>query len=212
MRINSLNRDMSPEETRGSDSQDKRDWQEARRWLRDVSGRVGRFLKDHVVGMTSNAGKRNSFEAIYQQYVIPRRSFDGLTQAEPRLRSLSQEPAEPAQQPDDGKQHRRAGRRAPRPASDDSGRRQGPQRAVEAGLTPVIPRSTDNPGFRPARSAPSRTALSCGSARRFRPSAAFFRSARSWPPNRSTGRLLPCAPIRSATRRREFFSSALIRG
>lgn len=82
MRINSLNRDMSPEETRGSDSQDKRDWQEARRWLRDVSGRVGRFLKDHLVGMTSNAGKRNSYEAIYQQYVAPRRSFDGLAQAE----------------------------------------------------------------------------------------------------------------------------------
>ncbi|HEY3965559.1 MAG TPA: hypothetical protein VGM05_13465 [Planctomycetaceae bacterium] len=82
MRINSLNRDMSPEETRGCDSQDKRDWQEARRWLRDVSGRVGRFLKDHLVGMTSNAGKRNSFEAIYQQYVVPRRRFDGLTQAE----------------------------------------------------------------------------------------------------------------------------------
>lgn len=82
MRINSLNRDMSPEETRGADSQDKRDWQEARRWLRDVSGRVGRFLKDHVVGMTSNAGKRNSYETIYQQYVVPRRQFDGLTQAE----------------------------------------------------------------------------------------------------------------------------------
>jgi hypothetical protein len=82
LRINSLNRDMSPEEARGSDSQDKRDWQEARRWLRDVSGRVGRYLKDHVVGMTSNAGKRNSYETIYRQYVAPRRTFDGLAQAE----------------------------------------------------------------------------------------------------------------------------------
>jgi hypothetical protein len=82
MRINSLNRDMSIEEARGSDSQDKRDWQEARRWLRDVSGRVGRFLKDHTVGMTSNVGKRNSYETIYKQHVSTRRPFDGLAQAE----------------------------------------------------------------------------------------------------------------------------------
>jgi hypothetical protein len=82
MRIGSLNRDMSPEEARGSDSQDKRDWQEARRWLRDVSHRVGRYIKDFTVGMTSNAGKRTSYEEIYRQYVAPRRSFDGLLQAE----------------------------------------------------------------------------------------------------------------------------------
>jgi hypothetical protein len=81
LRINSLNRDMSPEESRSSDSQDKRDWQEARRWLRDVSSRVSRFIKDHMVGMTSDVGKRSSYESIYQQYVVPRRQFDGLTQS-----------------------------------------------------------------------------------------------------------------------------------
>ena len=81
-RINSLNRDMSPEEARCGDSQDKRDWQEARRWLRDVASRVSRFVKDHLVGITSNAGKRNSYEAVYQQYISPRRQFDGLEQAE----------------------------------------------------------------------------------------------------------------------------------
>jgi len=81
LRINSLNRDMSPEEARCGDSQDKRDWQEARRWLRDVASRVSRFIKDHMVGMTSDVGKRSSYEAIYQQYVAPRRQFDGLTQA-----------------------------------------------------------------------------------------------------------------------------------
>ena len=82
LRVNSLNRDMSPEEARCGDSQDKRDWQEARRWLRDVASRVSRFLKDHLVGITSNAGKRNSYDAIYEQYVVPRRHFDGLEQAE----------------------------------------------------------------------------------------------------------------------------------
>lgn len=82
LRINSLNRDMSPEEARCGDSQDKRDWQEARRWLRDVASRVSRYLKDHLVGITSNAGKRNSYESIFQQYVVTRRHFDGLEQAE----------------------------------------------------------------------------------------------------------------------------------
>jgi hypothetical protein len=81
MRINSMNRDFSPDEARCSDSQDKRDWQEARRWLRDVASRLSRFLKDYTVGMTSDVGKRNSYEAIFDQYVAPRRKFDGLTQA-----------------------------------------------------------------------------------------------------------------------------------
>jgi len=81
-RINSLNRDMSPEEARCADSQDKRDWQEARRWLRDVASRVSRYLKDHLVGITSNASKRNSYESIYQTYIAPRRQFDGLEQSE----------------------------------------------------------------------------------------------------------------------------------
>ncbi len=81
-RINSLNRDLSFEEARVADQVDRNDWQEARRWLRDVAARVSRFLRDHHIGMTSAAGKRGSFEALYQQYVAPRRPFDGLPQAE----------------------------------------------------------------------------------------------------------------------------------
>jgi hypothetical protein len=47
-----------------------------------VASRVSRYLKDHLVGITSNAGKRNSYESIYQQHVFPCRPFDGLEQAE----------------------------------------------------------------------------------------------------------------------------------
>jgi len=82
LRINSLNRDLSSEEGRAADQLDKKEWQDARRWLRDIAARVSRFLKDHHIGMTSTAGKRGSFEAIYEQYVVPRRNFDGLVQAE----------------------------------------------------------------------------------------------------------------------------------
>jgi hypothetical protein len=81
-RINGLNRDLSSEEFRYADQQDKREWQEARRWLRDIVTRLSRAIKDHAIGLTSAAGKRNGFEAIYKQYVVPRRSFDGLPQAE----------------------------------------------------------------------------------------------------------------------------------
>jgi hypothetical protein len=82
LRLNSLNRDLSSEEGRSADQLDKKEWQDARRWLRDIAARVSRFLKDHHVGMTSAAGKRGSFEAIFEQYVVPRRNFDGLVQAE----------------------------------------------------------------------------------------------------------------------------------
>jgi hypothetical protein len=81
-RINSLNRDLSSEEFRYADQQDKREWQEARRWLRDIVTRLGRAIKDHSIGITSAAGKRNGFEAIYKQHVVPHRPFDGLGQAE----------------------------------------------------------------------------------------------------------------------------------
>ena len=87
LRISALNRDMSPEENRGADSQDKREWQEARRWLRDVSHKSARHLKDHTVGMTSNAGKRNGLESTYRQFIQPRRPFDGIEQAEREFES-----------------------------------------------------------------------------------------------------------------------------
>lgn len=81
-RIQSLNRDLSPEEFRFADQQDKREWQEARRWLREIGNRLGRVIKDHTVGLTSAAGRRNGMEAIYREQVVPRRNFDGLVQAE----------------------------------------------------------------------------------------------------------------------------------
>ncbi len=81
-RINSLNRDLTPDESRCADQLDKRDWQDARRMLRDIANRLSRILKDHTIGMTSVAGKRNDFAAIYEQYVAVRRPFEGLEQAE----------------------------------------------------------------------------------------------------------------------------------
>jgi hypothetical protein len=80
VRLNSLNRDLNVEEARAADSADRVDWQEARRWLRDVAARVARFIKEHDVGMTSNAGLRLRFESIYKDQIVPRRPFAGIEQ------------------------------------------------------------------------------------------------------------------------------------
>ncbi|HUG89947.1 MAG TPA: hypothetical protein VML55_03880 [Planctomycetaceae bacterium] len=77
-RINTLNRDLSPDERQYGDRKDKSDWQIARRWLRDVATKLSRCIKDHDMGHTSSAGKRNQFEQVYQQWITPRVAFDGL--------------------------------------------------------------------------------------------------------------------------------------
>jgi hypothetical protein len=86
-RINSLNRDLSSEEARCGDNQDKREWSDARRWLRDGAARLSRFLKDHHIGMTSAAGKRNTYESIHKQYVVSRTNFEGSDQMEREFES-----------------------------------------------------------------------------------------------------------------------------
>ena len=79
-RVNALNRDFSPDERRFADNQDVTDWIDARRWLRDVASRVHRLIKAHDVGVTSMAGQRTRFEAIYEQSIAPRRPLEGMEQ------------------------------------------------------------------------------------------------------------------------------------
>jgi len=78
VRINTLNRDLSSDERWFSDRQDISDWQEARRWLRDVSARLSKLLKECDIGMSSSAGRRNTFESIYHNVIAPRRPCEGL--------------------------------------------------------------------------------------------------------------------------------------
>lgn len=81
-RLNALNRDLTPEENLHGDSKDRNDWQEARRWLRDLTHRVTKYLKEHDIGETSGVGKRQWFEQTYQQFIAPRQQFDGLQPAQ----------------------------------------------------------------------------------------------------------------------------------
>ncbi len=77
-RLQSLNRDLSPDERRHADNQDNKDWQDARRWLRDASAQVSRYIRDHDIGMVSAAGNRNRFEKIYTEHIVPRSPCEGL--------------------------------------------------------------------------------------------------------------------------------------
>ncbi|MBR9802936.1 MAG: hypothetical protein ACE37I_14925 [Rubinisphaera brasiliensis] len=80
-KLKSLNRDLNTDERTYSSSQDKRDWQDARRWLRDCSQSLARCLKEFDIGFTSKAGQRSSFEETYEKFVEPRIPFDGLSKA-----------------------------------------------------------------------------------------------------------------------------------
>lgn len=79
-RLNSLNRDLTPEERRASDNKDTKDWLDARRWLRDGVATLSRFVKEIDMGVTSGAGQRHYFEDIYRQFIVPRIPFAGMEQ------------------------------------------------------------------------------------------------------------------------------------
>jgi hypothetical protein len=80
IRLNALNRDLSPDERMYGDRQDKSDWQEARRWLRESATRLSRCIKQHDVGETSMAGKRDWFEEIIEHVIAPKRPIENLPQ------------------------------------------------------------------------------------------------------------------------------------
>lgn len=80
-KLKTLNRDLNTDERTYSSSQDKKDWQDARRWLRDCQQKLARCLKDYDIGFTSAAGQRTWFEEAYENFVVPRKPFEGLEQA-----------------------------------------------------------------------------------------------------------------------------------
>ena len=81
-RLNGLNRDLSAEECTHADSMDLRAWQDARRWLRDLGSRISRYLKEHDIGLTSNAGSRQRLLQIYEQFVVSTTPFEGIEQVQ----------------------------------------------------------------------------------------------------------------------------------
>ncbi len=80
-RLNGLNRDLRPEERLGASQLDQKEWQDARRRLRDLATNVARVMKEHDMGVTSGAGQKHRFEEIFNTYVVPRVPFPGMQQA-----------------------------------------------------------------------------------------------------------------------------------
>jgi hypothetical protein len=80
-KLSALNRDLTPEEKIAADNADKKDFNDARRWLRDSMAALSRSIKQIDTGTLSGAGQQNKFEDLFQKYVQPRIPFAGLKQA-----------------------------------------------------------------------------------------------------------------------------------
>ncbi len=81
-RLGKLNRDLSPQERLHADNQDKKDWQHARMMLRDGLSQMSYCVKGFDIGDTSTAGQRSWFEKVYNDYIEPRREFQGMEQTQ----------------------------------------------------------------------------------------------------------------------------------
>jgi hypothetical protein len=81
-RLKALNRDLTGPERVHSNTQEKKDWQQARRMLRDCSNRLWKCIKAHDIGYTSSAGQRRWFEETFEKYIAPRRHFEGFQDAD----------------------------------------------------------------------------------------------------------------------------------
>lgn len=80
-RMKVLNRDLNPDERLYSSREDKQDWQDARRFLRDGENRLRACVKEFDIGDPSSAGYRRGLEHIYHHFVLPRVPFNGLESA-----------------------------------------------------------------------------------------------------------------------------------
>jgi len=77
--LGKLDRDLGPDERLAATREDQDNWQDARRWARELSARCHRELKSFDIGMTSSAGKRQVREKIYSDIIEPRKPSNDLT-------------------------------------------------------------------------------------------------------------------------------------
>ena len=80
-RLKGLNRDLSSDERLYSSREDKQDWVEARRRLREAEHKLRAGIKEFDIGDQSSAGCRRGFEQIHHQFIAPRIPFPGIEQA-----------------------------------------------------------------------------------------------------------------------------------
>lgn len=76
--LNKLDRELTPEERLSADREDKDNWEEARRWARDLAAKCHREIKQFDIGMTSAAGRKNAMQAFFEQVIEPRQPCNDL--------------------------------------------------------------------------------------------------------------------------------------
>lgn len=81
-KLQSLNRDLNADENIAADNLDKREWQDARRWLRDGAALTSRFIKEADTGVTSMAGNKRRLEQLVEDAKAGRLSPQQLAQAQ----------------------------------------------------------------------------------------------------------------------------------
>ncbi len=70
--LGKLDRDLSPDERLASDREDRDEWSDTRRWVRDLQSKCHREIKAFDIGMTSGAGNRRHLEETYLTTIEPR--------------------------------------------------------------------------------------------------------------------------------------------
>ena len=79
-RVGGLTRDLSADERRFADSNDLRQWNDAKRQLRDAASKLSKQARDYELGTVSAAGARNRFEEVHRKYVSTKTPFAGISQ------------------------------------------------------------------------------------------------------------------------------------
>jgi len=70
--LGKLDRDLSADERLASDREDRDEWSDTRRWVRDLQSKCHREIKAFDIGMTSGAGNRRHLEETYLTIIEPR--------------------------------------------------------------------------------------------------------------------------------------------
>ena len=78
--LGKMDRELAPDERLASDREDRDEWNDTRRWLRDLQSKCHREVKAFDIGMTSSAGGRHYLENIFSTIVEPRVKSSKLSQ------------------------------------------------------------------------------------------------------------------------------------
>jgi hypothetical protein len=78
--LGKMDRELAPDERLASDREDRDEWNDTRRWLRDLQSKCHREVKAFDIGMTSSAGGRHYLENIFSTIVEPRVKSSKLPQ------------------------------------------------------------------------------------------------------------------------------------